>query len=105
MRQQKNKNMIAKINLNGDERMAIVLGKGSTAEDILNLRRSLVTYMESVESGADVRDLDLDDVRYYLFDLLSEMELTDAQQNALLNYFCNDFKVEPPKKENCEIYI
>lgn len=95
--------MIAKINLNGDERMAIVLGKGSTAEDILNFRRSLVTYMESVESGADVRDLD--GVRYYLFGLLSEMELTDTQQNALLNYFCGDFRVEPPKKQNCEIYI
>lgn len=97
--------MIAKINLNGDERMAIVLGKGSTAEDILNFRRSLVTYMESVESGAEVRDLDLDGVRYYLFGLLDEMELTDAQQNALLNYFCSDFRVEPPKKQNCEIYI
>lgn len=97
--------MIAKINLNGDERTAIVLGKGSTAEDILNFRRSLVTYMLSVESGADVRDLDLNGVRYYLFDLLSEMELTDGQQNAILNYFCSDFHVDPPQKQNCEIYM
>lgn len=96
--------MITKINLDGAEHMAIVFGKAKTVEDIIFLRRALVNYMENVESGANISELNLEDVRYYLLDLLSELELTDAQTAALINYFGN-VGAGTPEKKTCEIFI
>lgn len=97
--------MITKINLDGAEHMAIVFGKAKTVEDIIFLRRALVNYMENVESGANVGELNLEDFRYYIFDLLSELELTDAQTAALISYFAGNIPAGTPEKKPCEIFI
>lgn len=102
--------MIAKINLDGKEHLAIVLSETFSYEDVTRFRKAINSYMQTTESHLDSRGCDYTshDDNYYLHSLMGEMEFTDEQMfDMIASYFGQDSetKYEKAKKRVCEIYI
>lgn len=103
----KNYSMIAKINLDGKEHVAIVFDKSYSPEDVFRFRNAINSYMQYAEAAfCACTDYALHDENYSLHALMDEMKLTDEQENAILAYFGNHhFDGKQATKKTCEIYI
>lgn len=102
--------MIAKINLDGKEYMAIVFDESYSYEVMLHFRKAINSYMQTTESHLDSNGCDYvnHDENYYLHTLMNEMDLTEDQIfNMLDSYFPRHFerKEEKAKEKTCKIYI
>lgn len=102
--------MIAKINLDGKEHLAIVLGESYSYEDVTRFRKALNSYMQTTEAHLDSRGCNYinHDDNYYLHALMGEIEFTDEQMfDMIQSYFthASDSKGKTAKKKLCEIYI
>ncbi len=100
--------MIAKINLDGKEHMAIVLDETFTFEYISKFRKSLNSYMQTMEAHLDSEGCDctLHEDNYYLHVLMGEMDFTEDQLFDMLNsYYEGKYHSKNTEKKLCEIYI
>ena len=100
--------MIAKINLDGKEHMAIVLDETFTFEYISKFRKSLNSYMQTMEAHLDSKGCDytLHEDNYYLHVLMGEMDFTEEQLFDMLNsYYEGKYHGKNAEKKLCEIYI
>lgn len=100
--------MIAKINLDGKEHMAIVFDETFTFEYISKFRKAINSYMQTTEAHLDSKDCDytLHEDNYYLHVLMQEMDFTEDQIFAMLNsYYDGKHNSENTEKKLCEIYI
>ncbi|RUL59108.1 hypothetical protein [Prevotella koreensis] len=100
--------MIAKINLDGKERMAIVFDETFTFEYISKFRQAINSYMQTTEAHLDSKGCDytLHEDNYYLHVLMNEMDFTENQIFSKLNlYYNGKHDNGKPEKKLCEIYI
>ena len=100
--------MIAKINLDGKEHMAIVLDETFTFEYITKFRKAINSYMQTTEAHLDSNGCDYTqhEDNYYLHVLMNEMDFTEEQIFDMLNsYYEGKYNNRTAEKKLCEIYI
>ncbi|MDY3852093.1 MAG: hypothetical protein SO013_04280 [Prevotella sp.] len=100
--------MIAKINLDGKEHMAIVFNEIFTFEYISKFRKAINSYMQTTEAHLDSKGCDYirHEDNYYLHVLMEEMDFTEDQIFDMLNsYYDGKYHSEKAEKKLCEIYI
>ena len=100
--------MIAKINLDGKERMAIVFDETFTFEYIPKFRQAINSYMQTTEAHLDSKggDYTLHEDNYCLHVLMQEMDFTEEQFFDMLNlYYEGKYNNRTEEKKLCEIYI
>lgn len=99
--------MIAKINLDGKEHMAIVLDETFTFEYIAKFRQAINSYMQTTEAHLDSKGCDYirHEDNYYLHVLMQEMDFTENQIFAMLNSYYDGKYSKNAEKKPCEIYI
>lgn len=100
--------MIAKINLDGKEHMAIVFDETFTFEYISKFRKAINSYMQTTEGHFDSKGCDYThhEDNYYLHVLMEEMDFTESQIFDMLNlYYQDKYNKNKAEKKLCEIYI
>ena len=77
--------MLAKVDFDGKEHIAIVLNSNMGLSWVLELRKNLVGFMETAFSG-DSAMLDSNEL-YNVTSLLNEMEFTEDQSVRMINAY------------------
>lgn len=100
--------MIAKINFDGKDRLAIVLDETMGFEYLNRFRHALNSYMETANAMYDAHGCDyvIHEDAYYLHALLEEMEFSVNQEEEMTSaYFGKKPHLKTAEKQPCEIYI
>lgn len=96
--------MIAKINLDGETRFAIVFEKGTDLESVDSMRNGLLRVLEAVDLLSE--DAGFTSERYFAHELLAELSPNNNQAISMMNhYFGENFKRYTSEKKQCEIFI
>lgn len=98
--------MIAKINLDGNERLAIVFNEFVSLEEIQQFKTALNSCMQLASQDDERKNAD---DFYWLHSLMEEMELTPDQIHEMFRFYFGkkDCNIECHKstKKLCEIYL
>lgn len=93
--------MLAKVDFDGKEHIAIVLNSNMGLSWVLELRKSLVDFMETAFS-ADSAMLDSNEL-YNVTSLLNEMEFTEDQSTRMINTYFGKGSEKAANTKTCEI--
>ena len=93
--------MLAKLDFDGKEYIAIVLNPNMGLSWVLELRKSLVDFMETAFSS-DSAMLDSNEL-YNVTSLLNEMELTEDQRTRMINTYFGKVLEKVVSTKTCEI--
>lgn len=92
--------MISRINLDGKERVAIVLSDYSD----FSTMQSMVLALNNCIQAAQSKDMQLNEESlYYLHDLLNEMMPTAEQMFDMFNSYFGSNRPAEPKMKHCDI--
>lgn len=98
--------MIAKINLDGQEHMAIVFSKYVDFEQIQEFKTALNSCMQIASQDEDRKQAEN---FYYLHSLMEEMELSTEQINEMFFFYFGKSNwsrnSQKSQKKLCEIYL
>lgn len=93
--------MLAKVDFDGKEHIAIVLNPNMGLSWVLELRKSLVDFMETAFSS-DSAMLDSNEL-YNVTSLLNEMEFTEDQSTRMINTYFGKGSEKAASTKTCEI--
>ena len=93
--------MLAKVDFDGKEHIAIVLNPNMDLSWVLELRKSLVDFMETAFSS-DSAMLDSNEL-YNVTSLLNEMEFTEDQRIRMINTYFGKLSGKSASTKTCEI--
>lgn len=93
--------MLAKVDFDGKEHIAIVLNPNMGLSWVLELRKSLVDFMETAFS-TDSAMLDSNEL-YNVTSLLNEMEFTEDQSTRMINTYFGKGSEKAANTKTCEI--
>lgn len=93
--------MLAKVDFDGKEHIAIVLNSNMGLSWVLELRKNLVGFMETAFSG-DGAMLDSNEL-YNVTSLLNEMEFTEDQSVRMLDAYFGKGSAKAANTKTCEI--
>ena len=96
--------MIAKINFDGKDRVAIVFNEFMSFENLNLLRHSLNSYMKY--ANLNDSDFKINEEASGIHTLLEEMEYSTYQEYSMAEYyFSGDCRYKKAEKKTCVIYI
>ena len=93
--------MLAKVDFDGKEHIAIVLNPNMGLSWVLELRKSLVDFMETAFSSYSAM-LDSNEL-YNVTSLLNEMEFTEDQSTRMINTYFGKGSEKAASTKTCEI--
>lgn len=93
--------MLAKVDFDGKEHIAIVLNSRMGLSWVLELRKNLVGFMETAFSG-DSAMLDSNEL-YNVTSLLNEMEFTEDQSARIFDAYFGKGSAKAANTKTCEI--
>lgn len=93
--------MLAKVDFDGKEHIAIVLNPNMGLSWVLELRKSLVDFMETAFSTNSAM-LDSNEL-YNVTSLLNEMEFTEDQSTRMINTYFGKGSEKAANTKTCEI--
>lgn len=96
--------MLAKVNFDGKEHIAIVLNSNMGLSWVLELRKNLVGFMETAFSSDSAMSAMLDSNELYnVTSLLNEMEFTEDQSIRMINAYFGKGSEKAANTKTCEI--
>lgn len=96
--------MIAKINLDGESRLAVVFNKYCTYDELAEIRNSLTNLLGCFDGIYN--ECGYQDERAYAHQLLDALSPnTDQAFEMMSHYFGSEHKHKTAEKKLCEVYI
>lgn len=100
----KNIVMIAKINLDGKDHLAVVFDETTSYDDLQGIKNALLSCL----TNALMKECYMtEDDKFYFLSLVQELELKEQQAFSMFKKYFNDNveKQEMPIKKTCDIYV
>lgn len=97
--------MIAKINLDGKDHLAVVFNETVSYDELQSIKISLLSCLTNTLSKNDCYMTE--DEKFYFLSLMQEFELKEQQAFSMFKKYFNDKgeKTEMPIRKKCDIYI